>query len=213
MKLSSVLTVVDYGMGNVGSILNMLKKIGHPAKSGCCPDDLVGASRLILPGVGTFDQGMSQIQARGLRSVLDQLVLQEAVPVLGICLGMQLLGQSSEEGTLPGLGWLKARTRRFQLDPAGNLKIPHMGWNLTRPVPGAHLFAGYDEIPRFYFVHSYHVVCENQCDVQATTRHGYDFTAAVGARNILGVQFHPEKSHRFGMKLLRNFLDWSPSPK
>lgn len=198
-----MITIVDYQMGNVGSIKNMLKKVGAESVISGDPDVLRKATKLILPGVGAFDTGMRHLADSGLIGVLNELVLEKQVPVLGICLGMQLLSRKSEEGTLPGLGWIAADTVKFQLP---ELRVPHMGWNTLRPTNGSVLFQGYQEEPRYYFVHSYHVVCDDPHDAAGITHYGTDFTAAVQRANVMGAQFHPEKSHKFGMQLFRNFV-------
>jgi glutamine amidotransferase len=201
-----MITIVDYGMGNVGSILNMLKYLGHAARISAEPEDIRQAAKLILPGVGSFDTGMNNLEARGLRQVLDEAVCERHVPLLGICLGMQLLSRRSEEGKLPGLGWINAETVRFRFAAADTEpKIPHMGWNLIFPVRSDPLLTEIEEEARFYFVHSYHLICSDQKDELARTTHGYTFPSIVNRGHIYGTQFHPEKSHRFGMKLLGNF--------
>lgn len=198
--------IIDYGIGNLGSMATMLKKIGSPAIVSSDPSDIGMAEKLILPGVGSFDEGMKKLESRELVYVLNKRVLEDKIPVLGVCLGMQLLGKNSEEGQLSGLGWLDAETIRFKFQaPDANLKIPHMGWNQLRVYQTHPLFADLEEVNRFYFVHSYHVVCANPDNVLATTSYGFDFTSAVVKDNIMGVQFHPEKSHKFGMKLLESF--------
>ena len=205
-----MIVIVDYGMGNLGSILNMLKKIGAPAKISSLPEEIGQADKLILPGVGAFDSGMQQIENKGLLPVLNQRALQDGIPVLGICLGMQLLARKSEEGLLPGLGWVEAEVKRFQPVPDNpELKIPHMGWNFADRVKDDPLFKGLEKDPRFYFVHSYYVSCRNQADILATTSHGIDFVAALAHENIRGTQFTPEKSHKYGMRLLKNFAELS----
>ena len=196
------IVVVDYDMGNVGSIVNMMKKIGHAVEVTSDPDAIRSAERLILPGVGSFDAGMDSIRGRGLVDVLNERVLTARVPVLGICLGMQLLGDSSREGNTAGLGWIASESVRFSSETQ---RVPHMGWNHVAPMAQHWLFAGQPDDMRFYFVHSYHVVCKDARDQIATAQYGLDFAAAVGRDHILGVQFHPEKSHRFGMQVLRNF--------
>ncbi|MBN1306082.1 MAG: imidazole glycerol phosphate synthase subunit HisH [Anaerolineales bacterium] len=204
-----MIVIVDYGMGNLGSILNMLKKIGVTgAKISSSPDEVEQADKLILPGVGAFDTGMKRLAETGLLEVLNEKVLKSKTPTLGVCLGMQLITKSSEEGQLPGLGWIDARTIRFQFDPRQTgLKIPHMGWNFIEfQREGALLMDMYPG-SRFYFVHSYHVVCGNAADVLATTNYGYDFVSIVQHENIMGVQFHPEKSHKFGMRIYKNFVE------
>jgi len=199
--------VVDYGMGNVGSILNMFRRIGCDAAASSDAQRIASADRLVLPGVGAFDHAMRRLRSLGLVDPLCQKALVERVPVLGICLGLQLFTRRSEEGDAPGLGWIAAETKRFAF-PLGlpRLQVPHMGWNFVRPRQGDTLFAGTTvPYPRFYFVHSYHVVCECCDDISAWCTYGYDFACAVHRGNIMGVQFHPEKSHRFGLELLRNF--------
>lgn len=204
-----MITIVDYGVGNLGSILNMLKKIGAKAEASSDPQVLRRAEKLILPGVGAFDAGMRKLNEAGLISLLNELVLEKKVPVLGLCLGMQLMTKRSAEGTEAGLGWFEAETVRFQFGPENaHLKVPHMGWNtleVRRPHP---LVADLGPEPRFYFVHSYHVVCADQADVVAYTDYGHPVTAVIARGNLLGAQFHPEKSHKFGMQLLRNFAEW-----
>jgi glutamine amidotransferase len=201
-----LITIVDYQMGNVGSILNMLKYLGHAARISSRPEDIRTASKLILPGVGAFDTGIKNLREHGLRDALDDAVLGKGIPVLGICLGMQLLSQSSEEGRERGLGWIAAQTVRFHFDSAAaELKVPHMGWNLVHPCRTDSLLGGLESDPRFYFVHSFHLVCDRRDDELAHTTHGYEFVSVVRRGHIQGTQFHPEKSHRFGMKLLGNF--------
>ena len=203
-----MIVVVDYGMGNLGSIANMLKKVGAQAVVSSEAAVIERADKLILPGVGAFDNGMKSLAERGLIQVLNAKVMQGETPLLGLCLGMQLLTRRSEEGQLPGLGWLKAETVRFRFDPAhSHLKVPHMGWNTAQVCQPHALFDGADAEPRFYFAHSYHVVCAEPCNVLARTWYGFDFASAVAQGHLLGVQFHPEKSHKFGMKLLRNFVE------
>lgn len=201
-----MIAVVDYGMGNIGSILNMLRKIGAPGIAVESPEQLAEAERIVLPGVGAFDRGMSQLRERGLVGPLTEAVTGRNVPLLGICLGMQLLCEGSEEGSEPGLGWIGGRCIRFAVTPESGLKVPHMGWNEIRVVHDSPLFDP-GEQARFYFVHSYHMQCTNPEDVAAVSRYGDEFTAAVRRGNIFGVQFHPEKSHRFGIELFRRFVE------
>lgn len=204
-----MITIIDYGLGNLGSIRNMLKKIGAEAQISADLSTIEKADKLILPGVGAFDNGMRQIKQLGLTGLLARKVLEEKTPILGICLGMQLFTKKSEEGELPGLGWIEAATVRFNFSALGEqLKIPHMGWNKIQPVKKSPLFDPADEgEKRFYFVHSYHVVCAEAGDVLARTNYGFDFVSAFQKDNIYGVQFHPEKSHKFGLKMLRNYVD------
>ncbi|MDP6543346.1 MAG: imidazole glycerol phosphate synthase subunit HisH [Phycisphaerae bacterium] len=205
-----MIAIVDYNMGNVGSIRNMLRKIGAESVITSDVDEISRASKLILPGVGAFDTGMTHIKQMGLLDVLNEMVLERKVPVLGICLGMQLITRRSAEGELPGLGWIQADTVRFDFDhQTEDAKIPHMGWNVARPRHCDTLFKGLEdqEDTAFYFVHSYHVLCDDEADVLAAATHGYEFTCAIEKGNILATQFHPEKSHRYGMQLLKNFVE------
>ena len=200
--------MVDYGTGNVGSLGNMLHKIGQTATLASTPEVLERADAILLPGVGAFDRGMGNLQASGLLETLIRRVQGDGVPVLGICLGMQLLARSSEEGTLPGLGWIDAVCQKFTFPPEDRQhKVPHMGWNAVQPRSGENLFSDMEPGALFYFVHSYHVVCADSDDVLGVSEYGGAFTSAVRRGNIFGVQFHPEKSLRFGMRLLRNFCE------
>lgn len=198
-----MITIVNYGMGNLGSIKNMFKHIGVPAVITSDLACIADADKLLLPGVGAFDSAMQRINGSGLREVLDWKALQEKVPILGICLGMQLLTGSSEEGKIPGLGWIPAVTTRFPAQPG--LKVPHMGWNLVNPVRENPLTKDLPDESRFYFVHSYCVHVKNEEDSILKATYGITFDAALQHDNIYGAQFHPEKSHKFGMKLLTNF--------
>jgi glutamine amidotransferase len=202
-----MLTIVDYGVGNFASIKDILKKVGADAIISSDEKDILNADKLILPGVGAFDTCASKLQASGLSNALNKKVLEERTPVLGVCVGMQLLMEGSEEGQLPGLNWIKGRIIKFKLDqlPA-NLKIPHMGWAEVHLNKSSRLFSDMYEEPRFYFVHSYHPQVDNPDDALVYATHGYPFVAGMEHENIMGVQFHPEKSHKFGMKLLHNFV-------
>lgn len=200
-----MITIIDYGMGNTGSIVNMLKKIGIKSQITSDPEEIAKARKIILPGVGHFDRAMKRIGQFGLREILDQKALQEKVPFLGICLGMQLLTKSSEEGQCVGLGWIPAKTVRFRFSKESILKIPHMGWNLVHIATPSPLTDNFEQEHRFYFVHSYHAKVENEKYSILKTEHGYSFDSAIQNDNIFGVQFHPEKSHRFGIRLLENF--------
>lgn len=194
--------VVDYGVGNLGSILNMFRKLGIEAATLGEPLELFAAERLILPGIGAFDACVSRLRERGFeRPLLDAVA--RGVPLLGICVGMQMLTAGSEEGTLPGLGLVPARTVRFR--PTAGLKVPHMGWNEVRWTAADLLGEGLDYGARFYFVHSYYVVCDDPENQLATAHYGHDFAACIRRGRVYGVQFHPEKSHRFGLRLLGNF--------
>lgn len=204
-----MITIVDYGLGNLGSIRNMLKRIGAESRISGDPGEIRTSGALILPGVGAFDHGMANLREKGLEEPLNEAARIRRRPVLGICLGMQLLTRMSEEGELPGLGWIEADTRRFRfpVEPGGPvLRVPHMGWNIVTPKPDSVLFRGMTEQEnRFYFVHSYRVLCDNPLDVGGMTPYGEPFCSVIESGNILATQFHPEKSHRFGMRLLENF--------
>jgi glutamine amidotransferase len=200
-----MIVIVDYGMGNLGSVLNMLKRVGANVKSSSDPEEIRKADKLLLPGVGAFDNAIIKIKEKGLKEVLQYKALQEKIPVLGICLGMQLLTESSEEGKLPGLGWIKGKTLSFRNRIDKNLKIPHMGWNLVYKNKESFLTQDLSEDARFYFVHSFFVRCEEEKNSILKTSYGLEFDSAIQHENIFGAQFHPEKSHKFGMKLLENF--------
>jgi imidazole glycerol-phosphate synthase subunit HisH len=200
-----MVAIVNYGVGNLASISNMFKKIGVPAFITSDIAQLEKADKIILPGIGAFDHCMQQFNASGLRPTVEDMVFNKRVPVLGVCVGCQMLVESSEEGTEPGLGWLKGKVIKFKKDdlPQG-YKIPHMSWADTRPVNDSKIYNGMAE-PRFYFVHSYHILPNDRSNVTAFADYGYEFTASVGDGHIQGVQFHPEKSHKFGMQLYANF--------
>lgn len=198
-----MITIVDYGMGNLGSIQNMLKRVGARSRICAEPRDLESADKILLPGVGAFDGAMERINSGGFREVLDRKANIERVPILGICLGMQLLTRSSEEGRLPGLGWINARTLRFP--QSKGLKVPHMGWNEVNASRPSALTSGLERNARYYFVHSFFVRVDDEADCVLKARYGVTFDAAIAHGNIFGAQFHPEKSHRFGMQLLANF--------
>ena len=200
--------IVDYGLGNINAFSNMYKRLGIEACTARTADELRTASRLILPGVGAFDHAMQLLQASGMREALDELVLERRVPVLGVCVGMQILARGSDEGKSQGLGWVGGSVRALASRAgAGGLPLPHMGWNDVLPSMGARLFTSMEERPRFYFLHSYYFECERAEDVAATTEYGGQFCCAVQAGNVFGVQFHPEKSHHFGAEVLRNFSE------
>ena len=199
-----MITIVDFNMGNIGSIQNMLKKIGVESLITGDPKQIALASKLLLPGVGAFDAGMEKLDSLGLTTALTRRVLQDKVPILGICLGMHLMTRGSTEGHRSGLGWVDANTVRFEpVDTA--LKVPHMGWNRVTPIRRSILTEGLPVESRFYFVHSYYVRCCEPDDVVLTASHGTVFHAGFQRDNVFGVQFHPEKSHTFGATLLRNF--------
>jgi glutamine amidotransferase len=204
----NAISVVDNNLGNVGSVLRMIEKVGGTAIRISTPEEIRQAEKIILPGVGNFDYGMRLLHEKGLVSEI-QIIAQQGTPLLGICLGMQLLFDCSEEGTATGLGLIPGKAIKFN-DSTKRLLIPHMGWNevdvcKANPILPFHLE---EEVkPRFYFVHSYHAICQNPEDLLATVHHGTDVTAAVSRGNIYGVQFHPEKSHRFGMDMIKRFVE------
>jgi glutamine amidotransferase len=203
-----MISVLDYGSGNVGSVIRMIERAGGVAQRISAPDDVLLAKKLLIPGVGAFDYGMAKLASRELLPALHAVALDKRIPILGICLGMQLMCRSSEEGALPGLGWIDAEVRKFTAAETSSLRVPHMGWNTLRVVRENPLvFSGGGE-KRFYFVHSYKVSCNDPADPIALTHYGEDFVSAFQRQNILGVQFHPEKSHRFGMTLIRRFVEF-----
>lgn len=203
-----MLVIVDYGLGNLGSIQNMLKKIGVKATISSDSSIIQQATKLILPGVGSFAFAMNQLAELKLIEILNKKVLEEKTPILGICLGVQLFTSFSEEGNCKGLNWIEAETVKFSFNESNEfLKIPHMGWNDVVPNKQSKLFEGMPEDSRFYFVHSYYLQPKNEQDVLLKSNYGFDFTCALEKDNIVGVQFHPEKSHKFGMQLLRNFVE------
>lgn len=202
-----MITVIDYGLGNVGSIINMGKKAGGRMGFSADPEVIRRSDKLILPGVGAFDRGMQKLEERGLVDLLREVVIQEKKPILGICLGVQLFTHGSDEGHLPGLGWVPARTVRFDFPPeAKKLAVPHMGWNRVIPARQDPLFDGLPTDSRFYFVHSFHLQCDHPDLPLAWADYGSRFACAIRQDNIWGVQFHPEKSHKFGLQLMRNFV-------
>lgn len=203
-----MITIVDYGLGNLGSIKNMLRRIGFASEITSDLEKISLAEKLILPGVGAFDNGMKNIRSKGLEPLLRKKVLEDKVPLLGICLGMQLLCDGSEEGKDPGLGWIPGFARKFKFNSdQKSLKIPHMGWNNVQIVGKSDLVKDFLPEMRFYFVHSYHVVCKNPENLLLTVDYGGYAAAAIMKDNIFGTQFHPEKSHKFGMQLLKNFAE------
>ena len=197
--------IINYGLGNLGSIQNMLKVIGEKSIISADIKALNTCDRYILPGVGAFDAGMTRLQESGLVDFIKNKVLEEKAPILGICLGMQLLGRKSEEGSLPGLGLIPFDNIRFRLEDS-NLRVPHMGWDIVDFKQSNPLLKNLQGTQRYYFVHSYHALCDSKDNILMTCDYGYEFAAAVVKDNIMGVQFHPEKSHDFGMALLNNFV-------
>jgi glutamine amidotransferase len=198
-----MITILDYGIGNLGSVRNMLRRAGLECQITGDPGVVERASKIILPGVGAFDRAMARLNESGLRPVLDRKALEEKIPVLGICLGMQMLTKGSEEGDLPGLGYIPASALRFPAD--NGLKVPHMGWNRVAKAQGSRLTDSLPDDSRFYFVHSYYVRVENEANALLKCRYGVEYDAAIVRDNIFGAQFHPEKSHKFGRALFAAF--------
>lgn len=200
-----MIAIVDYKTCNLGSLINMLKRAGHAARGVDSPADLASATHIVLPGIGHFDTCVRNLRDFGFEDVLHRMVVEEKTPLLGVCVGAQLLTRGSEEGDEPGLGWIEAETRRFQPPAGSRLKVPHMGWNEARPARLHPLFDRFEETPRFYFVHSYYMAADRLETVLAETEYGQTFASAIVRDNMAGVQFHPEKSHRFGMTMLGAF--------
>ncbi|OBV40304.1 imidazole glycerol phosphate synthase subunit HisH [Janthinobacterium psychrotolerans] len=200
--------IVDYGLGNVQAFANMYKRLGFEATRAKTAAELTGATKIILPGVGAFDKAMELLDASGMRPVLEDLVVEKKVPVLGICVGMQILASASDEGTSAGLGWIPGRVRSFgSSEESSKLPLPHMGWNDVAPAPGSALFAGLESDARFYFLHSFFFDSSDPAHVSARATYGLNFGCAVSSGNVHGVQFHPEKSHHYGALLLKNFAE------
>jgi glutamine amidotransferase len=203
-----MLTIIDYGLGNISAFKNVYERLNIPIKIAQYPKEVESATKLIIPGVGSFDYAMSQLNKSGMRNILDKRVLEDKIPVIGICVGMQILSNTSEEGKEPGLGWINGRVRKFNpsLIPYKS-RLPHMGWNTIWPKDGEILFKGVDSQSRFYFLHSYFVECDFDSNVICKTHYGISFASAVNKCNVYGIQFHPEKSHNNGIRLLKNFAE------
>jgi imidazole glycerol-phosphate synthase subunit HisH len=204
--LGPLIGIIDYGLGNINSVRNVVEHVGGSCRIIKTASELDGVTQLILPGVGAFDHGMAGLRQRGFVDALNDLVMGSGLPVLGICLGMQLMCRSSEEGQSQGLGWVDAHVRRIPPSELPALKVPHMGWKSVTLRAKCALFQPHDATHRFYFVHSYHAVCVSPDDIVATVVHGREMTAAFRHGNVFGVQFHPEKSHRFGKALIKRFV-------
>lgn len=203
-----MITIVDYGTSNLGSMRNMLKKLGVKSTIASCPQVLDDAAKIIVPGVGSFDAGMKKLTESGMLEVLTRKATVEKVPVLGVCLGMQLMTRGSEEGRLSGLGWIDGKTVGFRRDVDPGIRIPHMGWNSVQASKKSAVLEGLQSAPRFYFAHSFFVSLVDSQDLLLEAAYGsQSFAAAFEKDNLVGVQFHPEKSHRYGMLLIRNFAE------
>jgi len=203
-----MITLIDYGVGNIFAFQNVYKRLDIPTKIAKTHEDLSDAKKLILPGVGSFDYAMGQLNASGMREKLDELVLEKKVPVIGICVGMQMMGNRSDEGKLEGLKWIDSEILKFDESLIQQrTKLPHMGWNDVAPVNNHPLFIGLEKEAIFYFLHSYYFRCKNETESIAVSNYGISFSSAVHRENIYGIQFHPEKSHQYGEKLLHNFAN------
>lgn len=204
-----MIIIIDYGVGNLGSIKNMIGRLGYQCVISNNKEEIQSANKLILPGVGHFSYGMDKLRATGLIDILEELVVVKKIPILGICLGAQLMCKFSEEGNVSGLGWFDVVVNKFKIESSHQkkYKIPHMGWNNVHLLKESKLFAGLVDNIRFYFVHSYHFVVNDPKIELARTNYCYDFVSALENENIFAVQFHPEKSHKFGMQLMNNFLE------
>lgn len=204
-----MIRIVDYGVGNIQAFMTLFKRMGINAERATTVASLERSTHLILPGVGHFDHAMTKLNNSGLRPKLEELALERKLPLIGVCVGMQMLADGSEEGTLPGLGWVPGQVRSFSTNRITlKLPMPHMGWNTVQPAYGSALFAtGFEDEPQFYFLHSYYFDALNKEDVSGKAHYGIDFDAVVSRGNIHGIQCHPEKSHHWGAQLLKNFVE------
>lgn len=204
-----MIVIIDYGLGNINAFINIYKKLDVSVRIAKTVADLEGVTKIILPGVGAFDHAMAKLEESGMRQKLDDLVLKQHVPAIGICVGMQILAKSSDEGKLPGLGWIDGTVKKFdETKILQSTHLPHMGWNDVTPLENQTIFNDITDEPLFYFLHSYYFYCNNANDTIAVTDYGGEnFTCAVKSGNVYGVQFHPEKSHNYGIQLLKNFAN------
>lgn len=201
-------TIINYGSGNVHAIANIHKRLNIPFLLTDRPEELQQAEKLILPGVGAFDETMKCLHNLGIKAILDELVLKKKVPLLGVCVGMQILGDASEEGHLPGFGWIKGSVKKIDASKlASKPHLPHMGWNSISPTRSSSLFEGVDCATGFYFLHSYYFDCDDQADILAMTEYGAPMASAINHENVYGFQFHPEKSHINGIRVFENFAN------
>lgn len=203
-----MITIIDYGVGNISAFRNVYKQLNIPVSIAKTESDLSDVKKLILPGVGHFDYAMQRFNDSGMRPKVESLVMEQKKPVIGICVGMQMMASHSDEGTLPGLGWIDAQVHKFdETMRSGTMPLPHMGWNDVYMASANALFTGLEKEARFYFLHSYYFQCDHSIDSIAEADYGGKFTCAANFENVYGVQFHPEKSHHFGIRLLKNFAE------
>ena len=203
-----MITIIHYGLGNIRAFVNIYERLNIPVAVARTAGDLQHATKIILPGVGAFDYAMELLNRSGMRETLDELVLGRQVPILGVCVGLQMMAQSSEEGELPGLGWIDGTVKKLPVSGLNSkTQLPHMGWNTIQFDTPHPLLINLDRESRFYFLHSYYFHCNNKNDIVTTTQYGIQFASMVNAKNIYGVQFHPEKSHYWGTQLLMNFAE------
>ena len=203
-----MITIINYGSGNIKAIANIYEKLNVAYSIASTPEQVIGAKKIFLPGVGAFDETISKLDSMGFRKVLDREVIENKVPIMGICVGMQILADSSEEGTCKGLGYIKGKVKKIDVnDVIDKPKLPHLGWNSIEIIKKNELFNEIDPIFGFYFLHTYYFECEDQNDLLANTNYGATFASAVQKENVFGIQFHPEKSHHNGTKLLHNFAN------
>lgn len=201
-----MITIIDYGLGNIRAFVNVYSRLNIETRIAHTEKDLQGATKIILPGVGAFDHAMTLLNASGMRNTLEQIVFEDKVPIVGICVGMQILAKSSEEGTLPGLGWIDGVVKKFNPETIPfKTQLPHMGWNNIKLIKHHSLMEGFNSESIFYFLHSYFFACNNSENVISTTEYGINYASTINKENIFGIQFHPEKSHSNGIKLLHNF--------
>ena len=205
-----MISIIDYGLGNINAFANIFKNLNIEVDISSTPRQLHGVKKIVLPGVGSFDWAMTLLNKSGMREYLDELVIEKKIPVIGVCVGMQIMAENSEEGIMEGLGWFRGKVKKFDFTKSTNaLQVPHMGWNHVKPSKNHPLFKGILAEDFFYFLHSYYVVTEEKSVSIASTNYGLDFTSVTQKENIYGVQFHPEKSHFSGINLLKNFAEMS----
>lgn len=203
-----MITLVNYGLGNIQAFVSIYRRLNVPVSVATTPDELMRAQKIILPGVGSFDWAMTRLNESGMRTCLDEAVLVKKRPVLGVCVGMQMMAWRSEEGRLKGLGWIDADVKKFdEAKFAQMLHLPHMGWNDVMPLKSDCLFRAIETNPRFYFLHSYYISPKNPNNILSVTDYNGSFASSVCAENIFGTQFHPEKSHQYGIQVLKNFAE------